>query len=451
LFIICFSFLIFCFLFFRMSISLELLIIFGLILANGFFAAAEVAVLTARRSRLEQQARSHQRAAEKALELASNPGRFLPAVQVGMTLITTLASAFGGVTLARPLSEWLAGVRFAPIAENPASVALGLVALGLTFATIVFGELIPKQLALRNAEAVARWVALPFAAFQVAARPAIWLMEVTSHLVLSLLGHGKAQEKAVSIEDIEHLIHTGTHQGLLDPAEQMLARRALRLGDRTVRDIMRPRIEIDALDVDTPPDEVIGAVAMAGFSRLPVHEGDLDHIIGFVYTKDLLLRQHMGWPIELRKLVRPALLVPESLRIDKLLESFRQKRVQMALVLDEFGGTEGLVTMEDVLEELVGEIHDEHRAERQQQIVARDDSSWYVDAGMPLHELLERMEMTDCRGSLPADVSTVGGLVLSKLGRIPVPGESVTWECFSFEVVAMDGPRLERVLIRRKD
>jgi putative hemolysin len=188
---------------------------------------------------------------------------------------------------------------------------------------------------------------------------------------------------------------------------------------------------------------------MAGFSRLPVHEGDLDHIIGFVYTKDLLLRQHMGWPIELRKLVRPALLVPESLRIDKLLERFRHKRTQMALVLDEFGGTEGLVTMEDVLEELVGEIHDEHRAERQQQIVARDDSSWFVDAGMPLYELLERMDMSDRRGALPADVSTVGGLVLSLLGRIPATGDSAAWEGFTLEVVAMDGRRLERVLIRR--
>ena len=212
----------------------------------------------------------------------------------------------------------------------------------------------------------------------------ILAVQLASTLALWLLGRRKGREKTVSIEDIEHLIRTGTHQGLLDPAEQLLARRALRLGDRTVRDVMRPRIEIDALDVDTPADEVIGAVAMAGFSRLPIHEGDLDHIIGFVYTKDLLLRQHMGWPIELRKLVRPALLVPESLRIDKLLERFRQKRTQMAIVLDEFGGTEGLVTMEDVLEELVGEIHDEHRAERQQQIVARDDSSWFVDAGLPL-------------------------------------------------------------------
>ena len=267
--------------------------------------------------------------------------------------------------------------------------------------------------------------------------------------LLWLLGRRKAQEKTVSIEDIEHLIHTGTHQGVLDPAGQVLAGRALRLGDRTVRDIMRPRIEIDALDVDTPADEVIGAVAMAGFSRLPIHEGDLDHIIGFVYTKDLLLRQHMGWPIELRKLVRPALLVPESLRIAKLLERFRQKRTQMAIVLDEFGGTEGLVTMEDVLEELVGEIHDEHRAERQQQIVARDDSSWSVDAGVPLHELLEGLNMTDRRGALPADVSTVGGLVLSLLGRIPAPGDRAVWEGCTLEVVAMEGPRLQRVLIHK--
>ncbi len=431
-----------------MSISLELLIIAGLILANGFFAAAEIAVLTARRSRLEQ-VRSQNRSAQKALDLASNPGTFLPAVQVGITLIATLASAFGGATLARPLSNWLAASHIPLLAENHTAIALAIVVLGLTFVTIVFGELVPKQLALSNAETVARWVALPMAGLLRIARPAIWIMEIVSTVVLWLLGCRKVQEKTVSIEDIEHLIHTGTHQGVLDPAEQMLAGRALRLGDRTVRDIMRPRIEIDALDVDTPAEEVIGAVAMAGFSRLPIHEGDLDHIIGFVYTKDLLLRQHMGWSIELRKLVRPALLVPESLRIDKLLERFRQKRTQMAIVLDEFGGTEGLVTMEDVLEELVGEIHDEHRAERQQQIVARDDSSWFVDAGLPLHELLERMDMADRRGALPADVSTVGGLVLSLLGRIPATGESAVWEGLTLEVVAVDGRRLERVLIRR--
>ncbi len=281
-------------------------------------------------------------------------------------------------------------------------------------------------------------------------RPLVWLPEAIANLVLRCLGLRAAAEEPLSVEDIEFLIRAGGHEGVLDPAEQMLARRALRLGDRTVRDIMHPRIEIDALDVDTPPDEVIGAVAMAGFSRLPIHEGDLDHIIGFVYTKDLLLRQHMGWPIELRRLVRPALLVPESLSIGKLLEQFRLKRTQMALVLDEFGGTEGLVTMEDVLEELVGEIHDEHRNERQHAIVARDESSWYVDGAMPLHELLERLELAELRGSLPADVSTVAGLVLSVLGRIPEQGESADWASLTLEVAAMEGRRLERVLIRKR-
>jgi putative hemolysin len=432
-----------------MSFSRELLIIAGLILAKGFLTAVEIAVLTARRNRLEQQVRLQSWSAQKALDLTSNLAKYLPAVQLGITLLATLSSVLVGATLAQPLSDWIAASQFVLLVQHREAVALTIVVTGMVFVTIVFGEFVPKQLALNNSETLTRWIAVPMAGLQSVSRPAIWVLELASTTVLWLLGYRRAQEKTVSIEDIEHLIRTGASQGVLDPAEQMLARRALRLGDRMVRDIMRPRIEIDALDVDTPSDEVVGAVAMAGFSRLPIHEGDLDHIIGFVYTKDLLLRQHMGWPIELRKLVRPALLVPESLRIDKLLERFRQKRTQMAIVLDEFGGTEGLVTMEDVLEELVGEIHDEHRAEREQQIVARDDSSWFVDGGMPLHELLERMDMDAYRESLPADVSTVGGLVLSVLGRIPVTGDCAAWEGLTLEVVAMDGRRLERLLIRR--
>ena len=427
---------------------LELLIITGLILISGILAAAEVALLSARRNLLERQSKTTQgKSARKALDVVANPTRFLPVVQIGRTLCMIVATAVGVATLTGPLGDRLAASQVPCLTKHHAAVALAVVVLGLTLANLIFGQIIPQQLARGNAETAARWFAGPIVAAQAIARPVIWLLESLAHLLLRCLGFRISKEKPLSVDDIEYLIRTGGYEGLLDPAEQMLARRALRLGDRAVRDIMRPRIEIDALDVDTPPDEVIGAVAMAGFSRVPVHEGDLDHIIGFVYTKDLLLRQHMGWPIELRKLVRPALLVPESLSIGKLLERFRLKRTQMALVLDEFGGTEGLVTMEDVLEELVGEIHDEHRAERQQQIVARDDSSWFVDAGMPLHELLERMEMADLRGSLPVDVCSVGGLVFSLLGRIPTTGDCVAWEGLTLEVVAMDGRRLDRVLI----
>jgi putative hemolysin len=418
-----------------MSITITLLIIAAIVLLSGFFVAAEVAALTARRRMLGQ-----------SVPLA----RFLPTIQVAATLLLTIGSAIGGATLTGPLSVWLAKSTVSLVASNHVVIALTLVVLGLAFVVLVFGQFVPRQLGRSHAETIARSLPRPIAAAETILRPLIWVPEAFANLLLRCLGLRTADEESLSVEDIEHLIRAGGHEGVLDPAEQMLARRALRVGDRTVRDIMRPRIEIDALDVDTPPDEVIGAVAMAGFSRLPIHEGDLDHIIGFVYTKDLLLRQHMGWPIELRKLVRPALLVPESLSIGKLLERFRLKRTQMALVLDEFGGTEGLVTMEDVLEELVGEIHDEHRNERQHAIVARDESSWYVDGAMPLHELLERLELAELRASLPADVSTVAGLVLSVLGRIPEQGESAAWSSLTLEVTAMEGRRLERVLIRKR-
>jgi putative hemolysin len=430
-----------------LSLSLELLIIFVLVLVNGFFSAAEIAVLTSRRSRLEQRARSQGAGARAAMELAGNPNRFLITVQVGMTLVATLTSVFSGATLVQWLAERLAATPHPLLAQHHHTIALALVVLGLTFFSVVFGELVPKQLALANAEGWAGVVALPVRGFQAIARPAVWLMEISTSLVLALLGGRRKLDRSVSVEDIEHLILSGMRQGVLEPAEHMVARKALRLGDRTVRDIMRPRLEIDALDVDTPPEEVIGAVAMAGFSRLPVHEGDLDHIIGFVYTKDLLLRQHMGWPIELRKLVRPALLVPETLHIDKLLERFRQKRTQMAIVLDEFGGTEGLVTMEDVLEELVGEIHDEHRPDHEPAIVQRDPAHWLVDAGAGLHDLLERIGLEPLESALPPDVSTLGGLMLWLLGRIPKTGDRAAWKVLSLEVVAMDGHRLDRLLV----
>ena len=418
-----------------MPFTLKLLIIAAIVLLSGLFVAAEVAILTARRRMLGQ------------VTLLT---QFLPTLQTAATMLLTIGVAIGGATLTGPLSERLATSSIVPLAAHHAVIALTLVVLGLAFAILVFGQFVPRQVARSNAESIARWLSRPIVAVQTILRPLVWLPEAVAHLVLRCLGVRVAEEESLCVEDIEHLIRAGGHEGVLDPAEQMLARRALRVGDRTVRDIMHPRIEIDALDVDTPPDEVIGAVAMAGFSRLPIHEGDLDHIIGFVYTKDLLLRQHMGWPIELRKLVRPALLVPETLSIGKLLERFRLKRTQMALVLDEFGGTEGLVTMEDVLEELVGEIHDEHRNERQHTIVARDESSWYVDGAMPLHELLERLELAELRGSLPADVSTVAGLVLSVLGRIPAKGDSADWRGLTLEVAAMEGRRLERVLIRKR-
>ena len=213
-----------------------------------------------------------------------------------------------------------------------------------------------------------------------------------------------------------------------------------------VRDVMRPRVDIDALGIDTPEDQVLGAVAMSGFSRVPVYEGDLDDILGFVYIKDVLMELHMARPLDLRRLIRPALLVPETLRLDQLVEMFRQQRTQMAIVLDEHGGTEGLVTMEDVLEELVGTIHDEHRAQ-DDEIVGETEDGWLVRGSMNLDHLLEEIGRPELRQRVPGNVSTVAGLIQAQLDRVANAGDQATWNRISLEVVVMDGLRIDQVRV----
>lgn len=430
-----------------MPIGWDILIIFALVIANGFFAAAELAILTARKSRLEPEAEAGNRAARAALDLAGDPNRFLPTVQVGITLVGTLASAFGG---ARVVGYLVGAFEESPIgfvAAYAGPLALAIVVLAITYVSLLLGELVPKRLALRGAERLAKTVALPMQALATLTRPFVWLMGISTEAVLTILRSRDAPEATVSVEDIEHLIRSGGEEGVLDAAERRVATKALRFGDRTVREVMRPRVEIDALDVDTPHQELIGAVVMSGFSRVPVYEGDLDNIIGFIYNKDLLHYLYMGWPIEVRKLLRPAPFVPETLRLDQLLDLFHAKRTQMAVILDEYGGTEGIVTMEDVLEELVGDIHDEHRRDEEQAIVRRDESSWLIDGMVTIGDLLETVRQPELRAAAPHDVTTVGGLVQTLLGRIPVVGDRTVWHSLALEVMDMDGLRVDRILV----
>lgn len=425
----------------------ELFIVVALILANGFFSGAEMAIVASRRGRLRQLADSGDAAAKTALELASSPDKFLPTVQVGITLVGTLAAAYGGDQIVEPLSRWLAAHAPPPIAGAAAPIALTIFVALLSFFTLLFGELVPKRLALRNAEAFARVVAPTMQLVARLAKPLVWGLSNATSTVLFLLGAGRQEGPSVSVDDIEHLLETGRAEGVLEPVEQAVAIEALRLGERTVRDIMRPRIDLDALDVETPPGEIIGAIAMAGYSRLPVYEGSLDHILGYVFLKDVLRHTWMGWPIELRKMMHRALFVPETMPLDRLLELFQKEKNQMAIVLDEYGGTEGIVTLEDVLEELVGEIHDEHRASRDTAFVRRDDGSWLVDGGAGIEDLVEHLEIKVDNG--PRDYSTVSGLVLARLERIPATGDITQWQGLSIEVVDMDGRRIDKVLVRK--
>ena len=425
----------------------ELFIILALILANGFFSGAEMAIVASRRGRLRQLADAGDASAAKALELASSPDRFLPTVQIGITLVGTLAAAYGGDRVVDKLAEAIRASAPAQIAAMADTIALTAFVGLLSYFTLVVGELVPKRLALRSAEPVARIVAPVMMAVATIAKPLVWLMGVSTWAVLFLLRAHRQQGPSVSVDDIEHLLETGRAEGVLEAVEQAVAIEALRLGERTVRDIMRPRIDIDALDIATPSEQVLGAIAMAGYSRLPVYDGSLDQILGYLSIKDVLRQNWMGWPIELPKLLHRPLFVPESMTLDRLLELFQKQRNQLAIVLDEYGGTEGLVTLEDILEELVGEIHDEHQAEASQALVEREDGSWLVDGGLSIDDFGERVGIkTDGESR---DYSTIADLVLSLLERIPSVGDTTSWRGFSIEVVDMDGRRIDRLLIHR--
>jgi putative hemolysin len=265
--------------------------------------------------------------------------------------------------------------------------------------------------------------------------------------VLFLVGARGKHEPTVSVDDIEQLLEAGRAEGVLEAVEQAVAVGALRLGERTVRDVMRPRIEIDALDVDTPSDEIIGAIAMAGYSRLPVYEGSLDRILGYVATQDVMRTSWMGWPLELRKMMRRAAFVPETMPLDRLLEMFRKERTPFAIVLDEYGGTDGLVTLDDVLSELVGEIHDDRRHDAPDEFVERADGSWLVEGSTAVERLAARFGVELETG--PREYETASGLVLAELERLPTAGDSITWKGLVIEVVDMDGRRIDKLLIRR--
>ncbi len=427
-----------------------LIIILLLILASGFFSAAEVSIIAARKGRLEQLAEEGNRGAGAALQLLRDPTRFLSTVVIGNTLVATLMSVLGGDALVIPLAAVISRIPLDIVSHHAHGIAFATVVISLTFMLLLFGELLPKQLALRRAELLARIVAPLLSTVSVVARPIIWIVGRVSDVVLFAVRPQQGSEPRVSLIDIEHLIETGTEEGVLETVEQRVAMEALRLGERTVRDVMRPRIDLDALDVNTPTEEVIGAVAMAGFSRLPVYEGDLDHIVGFIHIKDLFRQIYLGWQIELRKLLKPALFVPESMPLDRLLELFQEQHNQLAVVLDEYGGTEGMVTLEDVLEKLVGEIREGYRHDQQNMFVQRDENSWLVDGSYSVADLIQRLDLPAAEAAEPRPFSTVSGLILHELGRIPQVGDATSWNGMRLEVVDMDGQRIDRILVSRR-
>ncbi|HLZ62391.1 MAG TPA: hemolysin family protein [Ktedonosporobacter sp.] len=430
--------------------GIEIAVIFILILANSFFAASEIAIVSARRSRLQQQVDAGEKnagGAKQALDLSQHPDRFLATVQVGMTLINTLAAVFGGASVSHPLSAWFS--TFPALKPYAETLALGSVVALITYFTLVLGELVPKRLALQSAERIASSVAPFMVGMSVVARPIVAFLTGSANLVLRLLGQRKAIKNTVTEEDIVYLTHEGIVSGTVEKGEEELINRVFRFTDRQVSAVMMPRTEIVAVEVGTPLNVVIETFMSSGYTRIPLYKDSLDNIVGVLYAKDLLRARTTDPNVDLMSLARPPFFISEYQHVDDLLATFRRRGIHLAIVIDEYSQVTGLVTLEDVLEELVGEIQDEYDAPQGNTFVQREDGSWIVD-GLADHEAVREkvglQQPPEDRGAY----HTLAGMIMAHLGRIPAEGDKVTIGDFILEVIDMDGRRVDKVLIRRK-
>ena len=428
---------------------LELLVILLLIVANGMFAAAEIAVLSARKVRLQVRAGKGDRKAQQALRLVEHPNTFLATVQIGITLVGTLASAFGGARVAVALQRFFERVPWLQLYS--ASLALGIVVLTITYLSLVLGELAPKRLALRDPEGYTRRIAAPFLALSNLAYPLVRFLTWSSRMVVRLIAGEALAQPAITEEEIEALLEAGAKGGALGETERRLMQSVLDLSDLQVRSIMIPRTAIVGVEAGQPLEAVLPQLTQSGFSRLPVYQGDLDHIVGILHLRDVVGVDPSVLKQDVATFARSALFVTEGMPVYRLLETFRRHRTQIAIVLDEYGGTAGLVTLEDVLEEMIGELSDEHDAVAEAEIRPRGSDSWIVDGLTPIEHLKEELGLTQkLTGEEEYRFETVGGLVLAHLGHIPKAGEFFCSDGYRFEVLRMDRHRVARVLVTRQ-
>jgi putative hemolysin len=425
------------------AIGIELLIIVLLVLLNGVLAMSEMAIVSARKVRLQQRADAGDAGAQAALNLANEPNRFLSTVQIGITSVGILAGAFGGATLAENLGGRLEEAGLSPALSNAVGVAL--VVLGITYLSLIVGELVPKRLALQQPERLASAVARPMRLVSTIAAPIVALLSVSTDVVLRLLGVRSREELPVSEEEIKILIQQSTEAGVFEPAEQEMVTSIFRLGDRHVVDLMVPRRDIVWLEIEDPPEVLWQKMAESPHNRFPVCRGNLDTVLGTVALKDLwtpLARD--GQPPEITTVLRPALVVPEGLPVLRALDRLKQAGTGLAVVVDEHGGTSGVITLTDVLEAIVGDLPSPEE-EGEPQIVRRDDGSWLVDGLASIEEVKERLRLKD----LPeeGEYQTLAGFVFLEMQRVPAVGESFIWGELRFEVMDMDGRRIDKVLI----
>ena len=427
-----------------MSSNFDLVIVLLLILANGIFVMSELAIVSARKVRLQQMAERGDAKARIALDLSNSPNQFLAIVQVGITLLAILSGAFGESTIAKRLVLLLGMIPGAkPYSEAIASVIAVLI---ITYLTLIIGELVPKRLALNNPEPIAATVAIPMQMLATIASPVVRLLSASTDVVVRLLGMRPSDEPEVTEEEIRVLIEQGTEAGTFEAAEQDIVERVFDLNDRPVNALMTPRLEIVWLDLDDSAEINRKKLIDSNHSRLLVCQGELDNVLGVVQVTDLLSRCLSGQPFDLTTALRRPLFVPESTRGLKVLELFKQSGTHIVLVVDEYGIIQGLVTLNDILIELVGDIPSVYNPE-EPQAVQREDGSWLLDGMLSVDDFLDLFDIDELPGRQKGNYHTMGGFVMTHLGRIPSATDTFELGGFRFEVMDMDGNRVDKVLV----
>jgi putative hemolysin len=422
---------------------IEILIVLGLILLNGFFALSELAVVSSRHSRLRALAASGRRGANRALRLATNPGRFLSTVQIGITLIGILSGVYSGEVFGAQAAAYLTDVGLPPGAAI--SLGYGAVAIAVTYFSVIIGELVPKNLALRNAESVACAVAPIMIVVSKIAGPAVWLLDASTRLVFRAVGLSTEREVRVTDEEIKALIAEAERAGVLETSEREMLSGVMRLADRTVVGLMTPRTDVDWIDITASQEEIKERLISTPHSRLPVGEGSIDSMIGVIQTRELLATLLSGKPFDVRSLVRKAPIIPEGTDALDALATLREAEVPMALIHDEYGNFQGLVTPADVLEAIAGAFRSD-TAGAGPMAVEREDGSWLLSGAMPADEMADKLGI-----KLPEKraYETVAGFVLAHLQHLPETGEYIETSGWRFEVVDLDGRRIDKVLASR--
>ncbi|MBM4170198.1 MAG: HlyC/CorC family transporter [Ignavibacteria bacterium] len=422
-------------------ITIEILFIFLLTILNGVLAMSEIAVVSARKARLQQWAETGNRKAQLALDVSNSPGDFLSTVQVGITLVGVLAGAFGGATIAQHLAAVIArNPVFAAYAET---IAVGLVVIAITYLSLILGELVPKRIALNYPERIATFVARPMRFLSRITSPVVWLLSISTNTLLWLFRVRRTTEPPITEEEIRILIRQGTDAGVIERGEQDIIDRVFRLGARRVSTIMTSRKDLVVLYTTDLPHQVQQKIVGSGHALFPLCEETLDNVLGVIRTQELAAQSFAGKAVDLKAIVRQPLFLPESVQSFKLLEEFKRTGKDTALVLDEHGGLQGLITATDILKALLGEVSylGTPKAVRQ------SDGTWLVDGMLPLDEFKDSLKL----GHLPEEETrsfeTVGGFMMALLGRIPSEGDTINWGRYRFKIIDMDGLRVDKILV----